>query len=326
MHRPPKHHRLRAAINREGVLFVFFWLALGMAAVYSGNAGLMILFCMLTSAFALLYVLARRNMRPLEIARRFPEDIFACRQARVDVFVTNRSPVPVYGLHLYEKFDDDHCIGPMNIRRLAPGETARAGYVCVFGERGVAQFSSFEVRSRFPVPIFEWRRTIDASDMARVYPRYEMGTELIHFCDVFDDAPPSASLPTKAEEHAITELRHGRRRGRILWKLSAKKGRIYEDIPIRNNRQIQTPQIVVKPARGRPRSEYEREIAQVASFCTRHMLDGYAGSVRLRHAVYRFGQSREQWRTLLNALTEFDAEASPAVLRDKSRPIARIAH
>ena len=52
MHRPPKHHRLRVAINREGVLFVFFWLALGAAAIYSGNAGLMILFCMLTAAFA----------------------------------------------------------------------------------------------------------------------------------------------------------------------------------------------------------------------------------------------------------------------------------
>ena len=65
MHRPPKHHRLRVAINREGVLFVFFWLALGAAAIYSGNAGLMILFCMLTAAFALVSALAHRNMQPL---------------------------------------------------------------------------------------------------------------------------------------------------------------------------------------------------------------------------------------------------------------------
>ena len=97
-----------------------------------------------------------------------------------------------------------------------------------------------------------------------------------------------------------------RRRGRILWKLSAKKGKIYEDIPIRNKRHAQTSHIVVEPARGRSRVEYEREIAQVATFCTQHACDGRLGSVRLGTTVYRFGASHDQWRRLLNALSEFD--------------------
>ena len=307
MHRPPKHHRLRVAINREGVLFVFFWLALGAAAIYSGNAGLMILFCMLTAAFALVSALAHRNMQPLEVVRRFPEDIFAQRNAHIDVLMTNRSAIPVYGLHLYERFDDAHCIGPIYVARLAPGETARARYMCIFDARGVAQFSTFEVRSRFPVPIFEWRQTIEASDMARVYPRYEPGTDLIAFCEEESTAPPPTDRPRfQTEMHTIAELRHGRRRGRILWKLSAKKGKIYEDIPIRNKRHAQTSHIVVEPARGRSRVEYEREIAQVATFCTQHACDGRLGSVRLGTTVYRFGASHDQWRRLLNALSEFD--------------------
>ena len=307
MHRPPKHHRLRVAINREGVLFVFFWLALGAAAIYSGNAGLMILFCMLTAAFALVSALAHRNMQPLEVVRRFPEDIFAQRNAHIDVLMTNRSAIPVYGLHLYERFDDAHCIGPIYVARLAPGETARARYMCIFDVRGVAQFSTFEVRSRFPVPIFEWRQTIEASDMARVYPRYEPGTDLIAFCEEESTAPPPADRPRfQTEMHTIAELRHGRRRGRILWKLSAKKGKIYEDIPIRNKRHAQTSHIVVETARGRSRVEYEREIAQVATFCTQHACDGRLGSVRLGTTVYRFGASHDQWRRLLNALSEFD--------------------
>ena len=202
MHRPPKHHRLRVAINREGVLFVFFWLALGAAAIYSGNAGLMILFCMLTAAFALVSALAHRNMQPLEVVRRFPEDIFAQRNAHIDVLMTNRSAIPVYGLHLYERFDDAHCIGPIYVARLAPGETARARYMCIFDARGVAQFSTFEVRSRFPVPIFEWRQTIEASDMARVYPRYEPGTDLIAFCEEESTAPPPYGSPEVPNRNA----------------------------------------------------------------------------------------------------------------------------
>ena len=319
MTRRTEHNRLRAAINREGILFVFFLCALGAAAVYSGLAGLMILFCALTASAVLLCVLGRRNMQPLKIVRRFSQDIYAGRETSVEVFVTNCGKTASFGLHVYEMFGPNRCIGPIFIGRLEPGETAAARYTCIFDVRGVARFSAFEARSRFPAPLAEWRQTVGAPDAAYVYPRIDEGCDLIEFDGGAPDMPaPSGAAAQNRELRSISELRNGRRRGRILWKLSAKKGKIYEDVAAPGRQKAATPQICVGAQNGFPRALHERRIAQVATFCAKRARSGGCGTVRLLNDVYRYGQSPEQLRNLLNALASFDAELPQAATQNKA--------
>ena len=150
----PKNNT-RLALSREGWLFAFFIAGLGVAAIYSGQSGLMLLFCCLVAVVFLMLGIARKNVQNLKIERRFVEEIYAGRETRIDVLVTNTGNSTLYGIHIFEAFDDKTQIGPMFIRKLAPGETFTARYMCMFPTRGCTQFVGFEVRSRFPLPFFE---------------------------------------------------------------------------------------------------------------------------------------------------------------------------
>ena len=297
-------YRLHVAMNREGALFVFFWIALGATAIYSGNSGIMLLFCALSATAVLLVMIAIRNFQPMTIQRRFNEDIYAGHSARVDLFVTNNGNTPIYGLHIFEKFDDAHFIGPVFFSKIAPGETATARYMCIFEARGLARFPSFEIRSRFPVPFLELRKQIDMPDAVCVFPRRDDGVELIQFTE----CPQSHARLTAQNTHTIREIRDGQRRGRILWKLSAKKDKLIEDLPFRQRSQIERHSIRLRMKSELPTPLYETQISQIATFCTQSAMQGKSGCVQIRKNLYPYGKNDGDLRKLLCALASFDAQ------------------
>lgn len=298
--RPSASSHIRVAINREGGLFIFFLIALAFAAVYSGKSGLMLLFSCLLAAFVIFVILARRNFsQPVSVERRFVEEIFAGRDTRIDVIVKNSGVQPVYGLHIFERFEDGSEIGPMFVRKLAPGETATARYMCQFPTRGNAHFCGFQLRSRFPMPFFELRRDICLESSVPVYPHPDPETHLIAFNEAVSDKPP---LRFHRKETTIRELVHGRKTGRILWKLSARRQCWIEEarIPIRKRQGM--PVIVLVDKNQIGSEKYEGQISQITSFILRQIQHDMCGELQIGHMIYPYGRSPAQRREILETL------------------------
>ena len=292
--------KTRIALNREGGLFFFFILGLGAAAIYSGKSGLMLLFCCLFAAVVVFMVIGRQNFnQPLRIERRFVEDIFAGRDTRIDLLITNEGTSPVYGIHIFERFEGGRTIGPMFIRRLGPGETATARYMCVFPTRGQALFCGFEIRSRFPLPFLELRRDIRSETTHFVYPEPHSGTEHIVFHAVSSALNQRRST---VSDRVIRELVHGRRAGRILWKLSAKRQIWLESVPLRINSGSVIPAIWIASKSYLGDEKFERQISQVTGYILHQIQLDRSGTIHIGEVHMSYGKSPQQRREVLEML------------------------
>ena len=289
----------RLALSREGWLFSFFMVGLGVAAIYSGQSGLMLLFCCLVAIVLLMLGLARKNVQNLNIERRFIEEIYAGRETRIDIIVTNTGTSAVYGIHVFEAFDDKNQIGPMFIRKLAPGETFTARYMCMFPTRGCTQFVGFEVRSRFPLPFFEYRTSCTAQDKAYVFPQPLPGTDLIAFEQI--DNPDEIVRIVKADD-MIREVVNGRQSGRILWKLSAKRQKWMESVPQRVRECEEKPVIYCVDKNTVGNENFERQLSQITTYVLQKAANGQSGTVWISDQEYPFGSFDKQRLALFEAL------------------------
>ena len=296
----PHSHHPHIAINREGALAIFFFLGLAGAAIHSGNNGLILLFCWTFAAAILLCAMALRNCTPnLLIQRRFSEELFAQRDTRVDVIITNTSHKTLYGLHIFERFENNRTIGPIFVRKLPPDATVTAQYLCRFVNRGYAHFSGFEVRSRFPLPFFELRYPIDAPDNAFIYPEPKPGRDLIQFaCN-----PDKASKRLRSS-HQVTfrELEHGRKSGKILWKLSAKKQKWIEAVPLRTAPQDLTPVIQIQHKKEIGSAAFENQLSQITHFVLKRMMNDQCGIVQCDNIPIEYTNTPQSRRKLLEFL------------------------
>ena len=260
----------------------------------------MLLFSCILAAFVIFYSLARRNIsQNISIERRFIEELFAGRDSRIDIIIKNNGPITVYGIHVFEKFEGNAFIGPMFLRKIAPGETAVARYMCFFPIRGNAHFCGFQIRSRFPLPFFELRADFDAEDNLPVFPQPIPETNLIAFNEIASDKLPKRF---HQKDTTIRELVHGRRTGRILWKLSARRQTWIEEAPIHVRSPIGMPviQIVDKSFLGP--EKYERQISQITAYILNQIQIGRCGELQVGNTRLPYGKSPAQRREVLEKL------------------------
>ena len=297
MPKPMTQRPLHLALNREGALFVFFWLTLTSAAIYSGKSGLVLLMSAISASLALAYFIARRNFQTMHIERRFKEDIFAGRETQIDLFITNTGHSPVFGLLLFERFSDNHVIGPIFIRRLNPGQTVSAHYMCMFSQRGRAFFQNIEIRSRFPLPFVELRQTLNIPDSACVYPTPIPGDDELTCLNTTKN-----KKDTQRKDHALKELNHGVRRGHIAWKISARRQKWIEDAPMRSGTHEISHAIRIRPYQELGAFRYERQLSQATALVLDRIRHQQSGSVLIGNKNYLYGQTHEQRKKLLDAL------------------------
>jgi len=206
--------------------------------------------------------MGRRNVKDLNVARRFNNELFAATESHIDILTQNNGKKAHYALHIFEDFEQNRTIGPIFIPTLQPGQTAQAPYDCIFPSRGSARFRQIQIRSRFPVPLFEFRAEYPCEDKATVYPQRLPERDLVRFSASAQDEHGASWRRSPR----IQALDNGRLTGRILWKLSARRGTLIEEV------RKPTPAgashvVALTPKSALPAAEYERQISQVTDFC-----------------------------------------------------------
>ncbi|MBK7071737.1 MAG: DUF58 domain-containing protein [Myxococcales bacterium] len=220
--RPPR--RLR--FTREGNWFVFLALAIGLAAINTGNNLLYLLLAWLLSFILASGVLSELTMRGLRVTRRPAPEVWAGQPFLMEIAVENgKAGLASFSIEIEDLIDGRPLDKKCYFLKIPPGKTQRTSYRHTFSRRGRYRFDGFRIATRFPFTLFRKSRDTDDGSEVIVYPRLTAVPRL----------PPrprhlgsgqSDRLGRRGEFFGLREWKDGDDRRAIHWRSTARAGRL----------------------------------------------------------------------------------------------------
>ncbi len=215
----------RIRFTTGGTLFSGGSLAIGFAAVNTGNNLLYLLLGAMLGFIALSGWLSERILLGLEIRRRTPRGITVEKPVRITYHVTNRKRLfPTLAVYLVEAGLPE----PAFISRVGAGETVTVGSKNYFVQRGVYALETLTLSTSFPFGLFTKERDVPLPGELVIWPRTDRPVRLPappggrgrhRFSDSSGGAPSA-----RGEYRGLREYRVGDDPRDIHWKTSAKLG------------------------------------------------------------------------------------------------------
>jgi uncharacterized protein (DUF58 family) len=208
--------------TREGLIFVLLSLAIGAAAVNTGNNILYLIFSLMLGFIVVSGMISRRMLLGLKPVIDFPDKLFAGVPSVCHVSVFNRKKtLPSLGI----RFSIDQPAFAKTERYFfyIPAQESVHGFTSIrFLKRGVFSLREMELQTRFPFSFFTKIRRYTSDQQVRVYPAlYRLSEEVL--------ARAAEGLlldsPYRGESHQLLHLRDYTSldsSNRIHWKASAK--------------------------------------------------------------------------------------------------------
>ena len=197
LHQLSRHRAIR--VTTEGVRFLLLTLAVGIAAVNTGNNLFYLLLAMMLSLIVLSGFLSEQCVRRLEFHRHLPDTLFVNQPATATLWIANRkSHLPSISLRLLDVVagQDQDC--GIHLTHLAPGASTLRAYPLLIRRRGRYQLEGIRVVTPFPFGLFHKKA---------FYPQ-EAG---ILVCPELIPLPPVQLQDIYAigHEHALSRRGHG---------------------------------------------------------------------------------------------------------------------
>ena len=161
----------RLRITREGRAYLGFTIAVGIAAINTGNNLLYLILGLLLAGVVLSGVLSELCIRHLSAVRRLPTEVRAGRPSWVEIDLSGGvAPFVSFAVEVRD-VTDRGVAGKVFTMRLAPGEVCPLGYRWTPERRGLVRFTRLEIVTRYPFGLFEKWRDLDLEEERVVFPR-----------------------------------------------------------------------------------------------------------------------------------------------------------
>jgi uncharacterized protein (DUF58 family) len=209
----------------EGRKFIIISLAVGFAAVNTGNNLLYLVLAMLLSLILASGFLSEWGIKGLTIKRTLPPYIFASTPCSILLQVTNNKRyLPSFSLELEEEVDGENKGGLAYLFRVGPRKTQTQVYRLSFPRRGVHRLQEPHLLTRFPFGFFiKGTRTKDTREVLaypQLLPREEFLPEQAHG----DERSRSRPQKGRGEDiFAVREYLPGDTSRDIHWRSTAKR-------------------------------------------------------------------------------------------------------
>ena len=260
--------------TRIGWLFLIGAIAVGGAAVNTGNNLLYFVMGMMLGAIVVSGILSERNLRGLWVERAVPPDVTAGVPAILSYVVTaRRTWLPILSLTVQD-YPAKKGDSPALFVRVDPGQTRRRTYERTFPVRGVPTLEEVEAGTAFPVGLFRKSRRLDAFGEVRVRPRVSE-IDLETLLGGGEEGESRRLLRGDGLElFGLRDHMSGDEARRIHWKASAKAGRAIVKDPARD----EPPAMVVRLAlSGYPSAPaFERAVERAASLAAAFLKEGFS--------------------------------------------------
>lgn len=161
--KPPRTIRF----TRDGVKFVAIALAIGVAAINTGNNLLYLVLAMMLSFIILSGLLSEVTLRGVSAARELPATAVAGQPVVIRIGLTNEKRwAPSFSLAVYDLVGPPAGRPPSPQRgrpaeeprtyflKMSPGETGWGRYTCTFPRRGRVRFGGYRLVTRYPFGLF----------------------------------------------------------------------------------------------------------------------------------------------------------------------------
>jgi uncharacterized protein (DUF58 family) len=215
-------------LTPEGTRYVLLTLAVGVAAINTGNNLLYLLLAMLLSLIVMSGLLSEQCLKQLDIRRVLPEHVFANRPTTGAIAVANRKPrLATFSLKVMDVIENKAVDRGIHLLHLAPRASTLQSYPLLIARRGRYAIEGIKLLTRFPFGLFVKAATLPLPSEIVVYPEVKplpeglIGelTALGHEQAAFRRGPGS-SLYNLRDYQAGDESRT------IHWRTSARQARL----------------------------------------------------------------------------------------------------
>ena len=221
----PWRRHLRA--TREGKLFIFVTLGVGLAAFNTGNNLVFLVFGFMLSLIVLSGILSELAIRGVRVTRRPPERSFVGSTCLVELQLFNKKKRACsYSLEVEDLVEGSPTERRCYFLKVAATSKQVAGYRRTPHQRGILRFSGFKLSTHYPFGIFEKWRNLHAPGEMLVYPSLasdarEPAIERIQGSDA-----PAGEAGPGTEIGGLRDYLFGDEARTIHWMRSASLGRL----------------------------------------------------------------------------------------------------
>jgi uncharacterized protein (DUF58 family) len=227
-----RYRRRSLTFTPLGTRFVLVTLAVGLAAINTGNNLLYLVLALLLSLIALSGILSEQCLRRLEVRRRMPATVFAGATTPVAVVVTNHNRLfSSFLLHVQEApsaaaVSLPPATGEPSIFVLPPGHSRSVTHRIRFERRGCQQLRGVQVSTRFPFGLFTKQLLIPIAEEVLVLPALLSGDQSVGLVNPVGQALARARRGQGSGFFVLRDYQDGDDARTIHWKSSARQAKL----------------------------------------------------------------------------------------------------
>lgn len=288
--------------TREGVWFVLLSLAIGFAAVNTGNNLLYLVLAMMLSFIIISGVLSEASLRKVEVARSFPTRLFALTpfEARVTL-ANNKKFFSSYSLLVKEPAEEGGCY----FLKVPPKGRATLSYPFTFESRGLKRLPGLIVSTRYPFGLFAKWLHVSSREEVLVYPYVaDLKQEQGRAANLFGSLPSFEKGPG-SDFHGLRDYSEGEDLRLVHWKTSARAGRLmireWEREGL-NRVAIVLDNLWLQGAEAAFATRLEKAVTLAASLAFYFVEENYYVRLLTRNEQTAFGRGPDHLWTILEVL------------------------
>lgn len=276
--RPPR----RLSFTREGRIVVVMAIAVGFAAINTGNNLLYLLLGWLLSFIVASGVLSELSMRGLFVERRPPPRVFAGQPFLMEVAIRNEKPkLASFSIEVEDLLGGRPIDKRCYFLKIPPSKTQRTSYRHTIFRRGLHRFEGYRIATKFPFGLFRKSRDVDSASEILVYPPPVTVTRPPPRAQVHGEVSV-AIAGRRGDFFGLREHRIGDDRRDVHWRSTARSGRVM----VREYEDEHTRSITVLIDNALPdECRVEREPGELAPKEVQHMLDALERAVAVTSSL-----------------------------------------
>src|SRR5881397_3454201 len=290
-------------LTPEGVRFLLLTLAVGVAALNTGNNLLYLLLAMMLSLIVMSGILSEQCLRHLVIRRWIPDRVFANSPTPVALSLTNRKPrLPSFSLRVLDVVEGKTVDRGIHVLHLPAGASVTQSYPILFPRRGRHRIEGIKVQTRFPFGLFIKVAHVPVSSDLVVYPALQpLPDGFLHDLAVLGHDQAVSRRGQGVGLYNLREYLPGDDSRMIHWKTSARQARLMvRETETEDLRQVTLALPTAIPAEGLP--SFEQAVSLTASLAAYFQEQGFAISLLVGEQEILHGVGEEHLYHMLHVL------------------------
>lgn len=310
--------RIPIRFAREGWLFCFITLGVGLAAINTGNNLLYLIFGMLLGLVVASGVLSEISLRGLEVNRYVPSRIFAGRSFLMGISLGNQKQrFPSFSIEVEDLLDRQPLRKRCFFLKVPAGRVQQTSYRHQFPKRGLYRLSALRLSTKFPFALFrKWRDIAMPADVV-VFPALAP-VVLEDLRDTLSSGDESSNRRGRRGEFVgLRPALQGDDARDIHWRATARTGRLM----VREQEDEQQRNLVIvldnarpaePPRDARDDAPFERAVSLAAALAVHYAARGFSVGLATRGSHLLPVPGEAQVGRVLRALALLDY-ASPEI-------------